>query len=114
MKEGFYSITYVGETGDVGFGIITLDTEVIVGADVAGGRYDGEYKYNPKTEMLDASITLTVPPGIPLVTGVPPQDKEWSFTFQASFPRETPKTPVLVQTPIGPVNVEIRFLRDFP
>ena len=114
MKEGFYSITYAGATGDVGFGIIALDSEVIVGADVAGGRYDGEYKDNPKTEMIDANIMLTVPPGVPLVTRVPPQDKEWSFTFQASFPRETPQTPILVQTPTGPVNVVIRFLRSFP
>ena len=114
MKEGFYSITFMGTAGNVGVGVLVLDTGFIVGVDIGGVRYDGEYKYNPKTEMLDADVTLTVPPGVPLVTGIPPQNKEWSFTFQVSFPRETPQTPILVQTPTGPVNVVIRFLRGFP
>ena len=114
MREGFYSITYTGWTGDSGIGIIALDTEAIVGADAGGARYDGKYSYNSSTEMLEAEITLTVPPGTPLVIGVPPQDKEWSFQINASFPRETSETPIQVDTEFGSVNVVIRFLRTFP
>ena len=62
MKEGFYSITYTGASGDWGFGMIVLDTGQIIGADVAGGRYDGQYQFNQQTQMLDASIRLIVPP----------------------------------------------------
>ena len=114
MKEGFYSITYTGASGDWGFGMIVLDTDQIIGADVAGGRYDGQYQFNQQTQMLDASIRLIVPPGAPLVQGVPPQPKEWTLEFQVSFPRETPETPVQLDTPVGPVNVVLRYLRSFP
>ena len=116
MKEGFYSITYAGAGagGDPGFGILVLDTGAVIGADVAGGRYDGTYVYNDKTEMIDAKLKLTVPAGVWLLTGVPAQDKEWSFEFEASFPRETSETPFRVDLPSGPVNVIIRFLRGFP
>ena len=114
MKEGFYSITYKGAEGDLGFGILVLDTGAVIGADVAGARYDGTYVYNPKTEMIDTKLKLTVPAGVWLVTGVPAQDKEWSFNFVASFPRETSETPFRVDTPTGPVNVIIRYLRGFP
>ena len=55
MKEAFYSITYAGATGSWGFGMIVLDTGVIIGADVAGGRYDGSYQFNKQTNMIDAS-----------------------------------------------------------
>ncbi len=114
MKEGFYSITYVGAGGDLGFGILVFDTGVVVGADGAGGRYDGTYAYNVKTEKIDAKLKLTVPAGTWLVTGVPAQGEEWSFDFEASFPRETSETPFRVDLPSGPVNVIIRFLRGFP
>ena len=114
MKEGFYSITYAGAGGDLGFGILVFDTLAVIGADVAGGRYDGTYFYNAKTETIDAKLKLTVPAGVPLVTGVQAQDEEWSFEFELSFPRETPETPFRVDIPSGPVNVIIRYLRGFP
>ncbi len=114
MKEGFYSIIFTGQTGDYGMGVIVLDTGIIVGADAAGGEYDGEYQYNPRTELIDADVTLTVPPGVALVTEVPAQYQEWSFSFKASFPRETSDTPLRVDTRVGPVNLIIRFLRTFP
>ncbi len=114
MKEGFYSITFAGAGGDFGSGVLVLDTGAVIGADVAGVRYDGTYAYNPKTEMIDAKVKLTVPPGVWLVTGVQAQDEEWSFDFEVSFPRETPETPFRVNIPSGPVNVIIRYLRGFP
>ncbi len=113
MKEGFYSIAFTGQTGDSGFGIFALDTSNVIGADVTGARYDGTYAYNQQTELIDADITLTVPPGVPLVQGVPARPEEWSFNFTASFPSEAKETPVGVDTPYGPVNTIIRFLRAF-
>ena len=74
MKEGFYSITYAGAGGDLGFGILVFDTGAVVGADVGGVRYDGTYTYNARTQMIDAQLELTVPAGLLLVTGVPAQD----------------------------------------
>ena len=113
MKEGFYSIAFTGQTGDSGFGIIVLDTGRVVGVDVAGACYDGTYTYNQQTKLIDADLKLTVPPEVPLVQGVPARPEEWSFNFTASFPSEAKETPVGVDTPYGPVNTIIRFLRAF-
>ena len=114
MKEGFYSIAFTGQTGDSGFGIIVLDTLRVVGADVTGARYDGTYAYNQQTGLIDVDLKLTVPPGVPLVQDIPARPEEWSFDFTASFPKETGETPVGVNTPFGPVNTIIRYLRAFP
>ncbi len=114
MKEGFYSVEFVGHTGDSGFGMFVLDTGQVVGADVAGALYDGTYQHNAKTDTVDATINLTVPPGVSLVMGVPAQPKEWTLELNVSFPRETSKTPIRVQTQYGPVNAVIRFIRGFP
>ena len=113
MREGFYRIDYTGFAGS-GFAILVFDTRTIVGSDMVGGKYDGENVFNPQTQMLDTRIKVTVPSGAWLVMGIPAQDKEWEFEFSASFPRETSETPLLIQTPFGPVNVVFRFLRSFP
>ena len=114
MKEGFYSIAFTGQFGDSGFGIIVLDTGRVVGVDVGGACFDGTYTYNQQSKLIDVDLTLTVPPGVPLVQGVPARPDEWSFDFKASFPKETNETPVAVDTPFGPVNTIIRYLRAFP
>lgn len=114
MREGYYSITYMGATGASGFGMLALDNGEIIGADAGGVKYDGTYIYNEATKALDAKLTLTVPAGGILVMGSAPQDHEWQFDFDASFPRETSETPILIQTQFGPVNVIIRYIRGFP
>ncbi len=113
MREGFYGISYAG-TEDYGFGIIVLDTNMVVGVDVGGVKYDGRYQFNTRTEEIDAFIKLTVPPGVALVQGVPAQDEEYSFEFNASFPRETSETHLRIETRYGPVNVVLKYLRSFP
>ncbi len=114
MREGFYSIIYAGTGGDMGFGMIALDNGRFIGADVVGGLYDGEYAFNPRTDLIEGTITMTVPAGVVLVTGTAPQPEEWKFDFPVAFPRETPETPVRVDLPTGPVNVIIKFVRSFP
>lgn len=113
-KEGFYKFMYEGAAG-FGGGILVLDTGFVVGADVTGAEYDGTYKYNPNTNMLDVQITLTVPPGVALVTGMPPSTDEYKIEIGAPFPREfeTP-VPIDLDTPTGPVRVVVTKIRDFP
>lgn len=113
-KEGFYSISYAGWFG-WGFGMVVLDTGQVVGADLSGGVYDGEYIYNPRSGLLDCKIRMTVPAGVPLVTGKAPQTQPYSIEFSASLPTDLgSQTPVSVQLPTGPVNVIFRKIRDLP
>ncbi len=114
MKEGFYSIVFIGEGGDKGVGLIVLYTGLVVGADEAGGKYDGTYEFNPRSEMIDIDIVVTIPPGVQTVMGAPALPEKTQFPIKASFPRETPEHPIQVNTPFGPIKVVVRFLRGFP
>ncbi len=68
MLSGFYAIYYTGATGS-GIGVIVItNTGVITGADMIGGRYDGNYTQNP-AGGYDAKIRMSFPPGAALVTG---------------------------------------------
>lgn len=113
MKEGFYSIAFAGATG-AGFGIIVLDTDLVVGVDATGVKYDGTYAFSPRSGKLEAHLKLTVPAGVALVSGAPAQPQEWSFEIDAAFPREASDEIVSVMTKFGPVDVVINFLRGFP
>lgn len=114
MKEGFYSITFAGTTGNWGTGILVLDTGMVVGADAAGGTYDGTFAFNTRSELIDIDVVVGIPAGIQTVQGAPVSPVDTSFPVKASFPRETPKHPILVTTPLGPVSIVIKFLRAFP
>lgn len=112
--EGYYSIEYSGIAG-WRIGQIVLDTGVIVGSDAAGGKHDGTYEYNPRTDMLDLKFTLTVPPNVPLVMGIPPQGKEYKVPIETSIPKDLGgEHPIKIETMFGPVGVVIKKLRDFP
>lgn len=113
-KEGFYSIQYQGISG-VGLGLLAFDTNIVTGVDIAGVLYDGEYQHNQRNDMLDVRLTLTVPPGVHLVMGIPPQSQEATLTIEMSLPRDLGnETPVTVPTTDGQVTVLFRKIRDFP
>ncbi|TAH37664.1 MAG: hypothetical protein EYC62_01905 [Alphaproteobacteria bacterium] len=112
-KEGFYLVNFAGIDGE-GLGMVVFDTGIVCGADVGGVRYDGTYIHNVKTDMLDIDITAKVPPGIPLVTGIPAQDKNYVFKVVGSLPRNIGEETVIpLQTSFGPVNTVFTKLRGF-
>ncbi len=113
-KEGFYQIRYAGQAGQ-GVGIMVLDTGLVVGCDVVGGRYDGTYNYNQTTDLLDLEVTVWVPPGTWLVQGIPARSEPYTFQARASIPRNfTGEQAFAGQTEFGPVAFRLTKLRDFP
>jgi hypothetical protein len=114
MREGFYSVAYQGVAG-AGFGMMVLDTDLVVGADAVGGTYDGSYRFNPSTNMLDLKVEVTIPAGVWLVTGIPAQSTPYKLNITASVPRDLGKEhPVAIPTPLGAVSVVFKKVRDFP
>jgi len=110
MVDGIYQITFRG-AADWGMGILLLKDGKITGADVAGALYDGNY--SDKGDNIAIKITLTVPPGVTLVMGTPPQSKEYSFDFEFSLSKKAVESreTVLLHLPPGPVNVIFNQLR---
>lgn len=114
MIDGFYAVYYTGVTGS-GIAVLVINNGTIVGADMAGGRYDGTYSESPTTGFYDAKIKITMPPGTALVTGVlagpQPLIMEMAITLPANLGGEQP---IRMETQTGPVNAIFRKLRDYP
>lgn len=110
IKEGIYRVFFEGRTS-FGFAVFEFRNNVVVGQDEGNVRYFGTYSYNQTTDQIEADLEVTVPPGMPLVMGVPAQKKLWKFKFKLSFPAGTPNTPFLVKTPYGNVKAIIKFYR---
>jgi hypothetical protein len=112
MCEGMYLFTYQGQKG-AGLGMIVLTEGRAFGTDT-GVRYDGTYGPNPtRPGLVDLQLKATVPPGIGLVQGVPPQPVEYHFDLNCTFPARG-AADLQIPTPLGPVRVQVKFLRDIP
>ncbi len=112
MYEGMFSFAYQGRAGN-GLGALILANGVVFGSD-GGVRYDGTYQPSTiRAGYVDVHLRLTVPPGVPLVVGVPPQPMAYGFDVDCSFACRG-QTNVNVQTPYGSVQGTISFLRTIP
>jgi hypothetical protein len=113
MIDGFFRIAFTGVAGS-GLGILALRSGSIAGADVGGAIYDGVYTENPATGEININVTMVAPSGTtPVQTGVP-------LTAPISVPITAvvaeadlnSEKPTLLQSPLGPVNVVFRKIRD--
>lgn len=116
IREGFYKVDYAaeaeGEIG-IGFALLALDTGMVVGADITGGRYDGSYEWNERTQLLDVNIAAWIPEGVRVVQGQTAGPGGLSFDVRCSFPREPDNQVFQATTSFGPVAVRITLLRAF-
>jgi hypothetical protein len=112
MLNGFYALYYTGRTGS-GFAVLVLKDGIITGADAGGGTYDGEYTIYQDRGNLEGTIKITTPPGVSLVTGAPPSQQSFIQHFPISLPLDLSQgQPLLVQTSTGPVNLNLKKIRD--
>jgi hypothetical protein len=112
MHEGMYQLGFQGAKS-VGTGIVVLQAGYIFGSE-GGTLYDGTYGPSlTKPDLLDVKLKITVPPGVWLVQGVPPQPMTYSFEVVATV-RARGQTQLDVATPYGPVRAVVQFLRDLP
>ena len=112
MREGIYKIDYQGATG-MGFALIVLETETVIGADLAGGIYDGSYRWNEQTQRLDVDVKVDVPEGSVSVMGVVAPPGGLKFGVRCSFPRDPDNQTVRAETDYGPILVGVHILRSF-
>ena len=112
-KEGFWAVQYAGPFGS-GFGMLALDTQIVVGADAFGGIWDGTYAFDNGRNAFDVVLTLKFPPEV--VSAVTGQGgagaHEETITF--SLPNDFDEQTISLSTNLGPVNAKFRKIRDFP
>lgn len=108
--NGFYAIYFTGTSGS-GFGILALKDGIIVGVDVTGGLFDGEYKVIG--DAIEGRLKVNLPPGTVSITGhaAGPNGLTLEYPLQLPVNLGAGHT-VSLQTPYGPINVNIKKLRD--
>lgn len=112
--NGFYRIAFTGTAGS-GFGMLVFYSGKIAGADVAGSTYDGTYTENPTTHEVNYQVIMAAPAGVvPVQTGIPlvvPATIPINGTLRQDDVESG--SPLLLQTPLGPVNIIFSKIRDF-
>src|SRR5215471_3431336 len=108
--DGIYAMTFRGAL-DWGMGMLVLRRGTVTGADASGVLYDGSYSEAAETIFLD--VKMTVPPGVTLVVGTPPQPRSYVVPLNAAVSKSFIENsePILLHLPVGPVNVILRRLR---
>ena len=111
--NGTYGFVYSGAVG-VGMGVFNIKDNVIIGADVAGGRYHGHLADNQETGGFDVLFDMFIPAGTFLVQNASPQEMDLTKT-QISVqlkPDFDNGEPIKVFIPPGDVTLMIRKLPD--
>jgi hypothetical protein len=110
--NGFYAIYFTGLTGS-GFGMLAFKDGTITGVDMTGGQFDGEYRV--VGQEVVGQLTVTLPPGAVSVTGHPAGPAGLRFDIPMRLPSDLGGGHTLsVPTPLGPINVNVKKLRDLP
>lgn len=112
MIEGFFRIAYTGENGS-GFGMLVFSNGAIAGADVAGATYNGTYSNSPDG-LVNFQVTMFAPAGVTPVQTGRPLASPMSLPISGALSEDGLKSenPVLLHTPMGPVNVIFKKIRD--
>jgi hypothetical protein len=110
MLNGIYSVTFRG-MADWGMGMLLLREGILTGADAGGVLYDGDYTERGNEVALN--VVMTIPPGVALVQGTPPQSTPYSIRSEMVIPRRAfdNSETVRLDLPPGPVNAIFKLLR---
>jgi hypothetical protein len=108
--DGFYAFTFIGIGS--GMGALVISGDKITGFDVLKVKYDGTFT-SDASGGIAAKIRMTVPPGVPLVIGIPSQAKEYTIDFAANLPPNFGTgIPVVLTISGRPVQVSFTKMRD--
>lgn len=114
MRDGMYGIEFAAAGGS-GKGALVMQNGRVFGADEGGGKYDGEYEFDPATGLAALRIKVTMPPGGYSVLGIQ-HPYEWSLDLTASLdPRVDQGQVRVVSKEVGQsVDATYRYLRPLP
>jgi hypothetical protein len=111
--DGTYSFVYCGEIG-VGLGVITIQNNILKGADVTGGRYSGVVSERPNAAGYRVVYDMFVPANVFLVQGTASQDvphKRDDITLDLP-PDFDNGEPISLIVPPGKITLMVRKISD--
>ncbi len=108
--NGFYSVYFTGTSGS-GFGLLALKDGVIVGVDVTGGKFDGQYQV--AGDHIEGGLRVSLPPGVISITGHPAGPQGLVLEYPLRLPINLGEGHTMpMPTPYGPINMIVKKLRD--
>ena len=111
--NGIYAMYFTGTAG-YGHALFVMKDGLISGADAIGGMLDGTY-VDIGDGSLEFSVTLRIPAGAALVTGVIAGNEPLTQHMTTKLPVDFSNgSSIGIQTPTGPVNAVFKWLRDIP
>jgi hypothetical protein len=110
--DGFYVAYNTGESGS-GLIVIVFQNAIATGADPFGVTYDGNYQF--QNDHFYFHIKVSVPPNQGTVQGVSAGPTGLEYDIEFMLPLNFEELPfIAIQTPLGPVNVRFKKLRELP
>ena len=112
MKPALY-IAYISGAGGVSTALFYISGSVVAGIDAGTGKYSGRVDLT-QGGGLKASVTLTIPAGIPLLTGVPPLEAPMVVPLDFELPPgfEDGSEVVTIAFSFGEVNVRFEKMME--
>lgn len=111
LWDGFYTAYMSGRDGQ-GFAIFVLYNGIISGADPLGVNFDGTYEVL-QDASLNGRLFVSIPPGSTVIQGVFSGSSGMQYDFPIVFaPNALSLDYLELQTPLGPVNMRIKKLRE--
>ncbi len=111
FPNAIYATYLTGKAGTTG-ALLVFQDGVIAGSDEGYSQYDGEYRLAPDHQNIVGSIKISIPAGVPTITGVLSAERPFTFDVPFQFPVELdPDTIYRIETPTGPVNAKFKKLR---
>jgi hypothetical protein len=113
MRDGFYGVEYSSTHGQ-GTCVLVFDNGRAFGADLWGGKYDGEYLFDEGTKLAELHIKVTFPPNGMSVLGVS-HPYEWAIDLTTHLNPLADEGQLTIQTPVGRnIKARYKFLRTLP
>ncbi len=111
--NGFYAGYFMGAQGP-GLGLFAFKDGVIVEVDAGGVEFDGRYKVSDDGGDCIGEITVKAPPNVTLIQGHVVGPEGLTYTIPIRLPADFAQKPYMrIETPIGPVNVSLKRVRNF-
>lgn len=110
--NGFYT-AFMSGIGGNGIAIFTFKDGIIIGADMGGVLFDGNYAPN-ETGQFIGKIIVKVPQGVTIIQGhtAPLGGMQYEVDLKLN-PTFLSEPYFEIVTPIGNVNARLQKLRDF-